>query len=410
MKIPPGKSHTLKSDGISGSTTDTLNSGNTGTISIPVVNVKSFAQKDIYEALKKEEMGRTAKILEEQQPLGRSVMFDTLKKQMRDEPKLLVGAGDQQSQLQPQHSNANIFNQLKQKVTDEQKDAVPQQINLAGGEQTTTLADNLQKIDESTKTVGDNNNKNDILQKPDTAKMVDNKLLKDFKERFTEENGFQSVQSADEMLNDLENLALNNQKQIDAHQANGDFYKSALTTKRQEMEIASGSNKRHQIAAQSLKTGNTLIATSKDNTGNDQQNTNAAQSQTITMNTLADITKRQNAFNNQYTNTTQGLALPTTSRLAETNRQNAYYNHHNTNLLQPPPATYYYKSMQQKLGDQKKHHPNYNIKNVKKANTRMNNRHLKSRKHKLKTYSVSDGTRKETVSYFNKIPKMSQVT
>ena len=86
--------------------------------------MKSFSQKDIYDALKKEEMGKTAKIIADdgQQPLGRSVMFETLKKRVGEEPNLLVGVGDQQPLQQPQHSNANIFKQLKQKVANDQKD------------------------------------------------------------------------------------------------------------------------------------------------------------------------------------------------------------------------------------------------------------------------------------------------
>ena len=416
--------------------------------------MKSFSQKDIYDALKKEEMGKTAKIIADdgQQPLGRSVMFETLKKRVGEEPNLLVGVGDQQPLQQPQHSNANIFKQLKQKVANDQKDEAPQQVELAGGEPAALTGDNLptKTEDESTKMVG--NDKSDILHKPDTAKMVDNKLLKDFRERFTEENGFQSVQSADEMLNDLQNLALNNQKQIDAHQANGDFYKSALTSKRQEMEIASGSNKRHQIAEQEIKITNNKQQTATDNTdgmkksfqsedvvkatnyltttAKRRENTFIAkktfQSQNLQPKNTAhaktsqikDILPTNTAFSatnyatstsniqpnfyyNQFNN--QGPASPPISNaLAEpkNQNQNGYYynqnNNNNNNNNNNIPA-YYYNKMQKKLGRKnrklKKKHAKQNTKN---------NRHLKLRKHKLKTFSVNDGARKETVSYFSK--------
>ena len=387
MRIP-AKSHTQKTPGIK---------SNTAAItSIPVVTVKSLAQKDIYEALKAQEMGKTANVMEqqqqtgniiEQQPLSRSIMFQHLKKQIKEEPNPMIGAGDD-NQHQQQLSNANIFSQLKeeQKADNVNQRALKDVASLIGD-----TDDNL-----PTKTPFGGNTDNDIIQKPDTAKLVDNKLLKDFRERYTEENGFQSVQSADEMLNTLQNLALTNQKQIDAHQANGDFYKDALTSKRQDMEIASGSNKRHEIAngrsgnlLQEQQNGSSMVA------GIETQILSSSAGKQMNSNLNQEIQNDFSSITRQHISADPYVAW-TSPNLAWTNypwnqqntiNQQTVTNQHPVTPKQSLPATY-----RKKLLHRTKKHG--------KKKKKENNRHLKIRKHKLKTFSIHDGPKKETVSYF----------
>ncbi|XP_066931994.1 uncharacterized protein DDB_G0283697-like isoform X2 [Clytia hemisphaerica] len=229
-------------------------------ISIPVVNVKSFSQKDIYEALKKQEMSKTLKNVET--GVGRQKMFQELKSEMKNEDKL-------PNVEQRPITDANIYDQLKKDITSEERQAKATENQITDTQRTINEVNIFDQLKKDVKTdsqmsegqTNDLSNKaidpnEDIIQKPENAKMVDNKLLKDFKQRFTEENGFQSAQSADQMLNQLQELALTNQKQIDANQANGDFYKTALSSKRQELQVASSSDKRHIIT--NLKSYNKL--------------------------------------------------------------------------------------------------------------------------------------------------------
>ena len=200
----------------------------------PPSSVSVLPQYDIYAALKKQEMAKTQSI--SQQQTSTKTMYESLKQEMSKEESTKPALPP----LPDNTQNVNVYAQLKTQLKDESKMAV-------GEVATARLQTNEPSASANSDTKIDGND--DILQKPDNAKQVDSKLLKDFRQRFTEENGFKSVQNADEMLNELEELALTNQKQIDAHQINGDFYKTALLSgnKRQELPIASGS-KRQYIA------------------------------------------------------------------------------------------------------------------------------------------------------------------
>jgi len=195
---------------------------------------------DIYAALKKQELGKTLSVF--QQQAGARTMYESLKKEIGKEESTKPAVPP----LPENSQNTNVYDQLKTQLKDESKMSVQQPMALKESKSTTQLETSEPSASASADAKLDGND--DILQTPENAKQVDSKLLKDFRQRFTEENGFKSVQSADEMLNELEELALTNQKQIDAHQMNGDFYKSALLSgKRQELPIASGS-KRQYIA------------------------------------------------------------------------------------------------------------------------------------------------------------------
>lgn len=146
-------------------------------------------------------------------------------------------------------SPSDVFHHLKDEMNSEKlslAEATPLSLN--------TAPDNLSGGDVSKGT--SNMKDSDIISSLENEKQVDNQLLKDFKSRYTEEHGFQSIQKADEMLNELQELALRNQKQIDAHQSNGDFYQKAIENARSSSRLQIAAAKRNLVFPQKLTHNN----------------------------------------------------------------------------------------------------------------------------------------------------------